>query len=312
MKKSVLRFSSILILLLLLWNPPLAYRGARDGLLLWADVVLPTLLPFMLCSNAIVAIDAIHILTFPFQYLLTYSFRLSKTGSYVLVSGLLCGYPMGAKTCREFVDSGKITSKEGAYLLSICNHPSPMFLLGFAAPKLFGIIPVWLLLVCVYLPILPVAMLSRFFYGIDKPQKSLPYSKEQELSFDESLMNSFDVMVKIGGYIMLFSIVASYIRLLPIKNLVLRSLLLGFIEITTGIQAISGDTAGIMSALLITGVTAFGGMSGIFQTKSVISGSCNLKNAGLSIRHYVAWKAVHTVLSCILFILLTYFLPALQ
>ena len=51
-------------------------------------------------------------------------------------------------------------------------------------------------------------------------------------------------------------------------------------------------------ALLIIGSAAFGGCSGIFQTKSV------LKNAGLSIRHYMLWKLMHSGLSCILFYVL--------
>ena len=52
---------------------------------------------------------------------------------------------------------------------------------------------------------------------------------------------------------------------------------------------------GSMGALLIIGSAAFGGFSGIFQTKSV------LKNAGLSIRHYMLWKMLHSALSCLIF-----------
>ena len=70
MKKSILGYLSVLCLLMLLFNPGLALEGARQGILLWGNVVLPTLLPFMICSGVIVALDAIHILTGPFKPIL--------------------------------------------------------------------------------------------------------------------------------------------------------------------------------------------------------------------------------------------------
>lgn len=303
MKKSIFRFSSVIVLLLLLWNPPLACKGAGNGLLLWAQVVLPTLLPFMICSNVIVALNAIGLLTYPFRPLLTSFFHLSGAGSYVLVSGLLCGYPMGAKTCSEFLNAGKISQGEARYLLAICNHPSPMFLLGYVMAMLpKGSSPL-LLMLALYLPILPIAQLARHWYhaadGTGEPDPAARGS----WSFDDMLMGSFEVMVKIGGYIMLFSILAAYLMLLPLKSSAVKAVILGFVEITTGIQAISSAIPGSMAALFIIVTAAFGGLSGIFQTKSVLVRSQDAKNAGLSIRHYVIWKGIHAALSGILFLI---------
>ena len=298
MKKSFFRFCSVAVLCVLLLSPAAATQGAQNGLVLWATVVLPTLLPFMICSNVIVALDAIHILTFPFRGFLRNFLKLSDAGSYILVSGLLCGYPMGARNCSDFLDGERITKAEARYLLSICNHPSPMFLLGYAASELPGAVPVWMLMAAVYLPVVLIAWLSRKLYGIQTVSPSLPYSREAQLTFDESLMDSCEVMVKIGGYIMLFSILVFYITELPLHNPAGKAALLGFVEITTGIRAISSSIPSMAGGMWIAAATAFGGLSGIFQTKSVI------KNAGLSIRHYVAWKAVHSLLSAAIFILL--------
>lgn len=316
MKKSIFRISSIAVLLLLLWNPPLACKGAENGLLLWAQVVLPTLLPFMICSNVIVALNAIDILTLPFRPLLKSFFRLSGAGSYVLVSGLLCGYPMGAKTCSEFLNAKTITPEEARYLLAICNHPSPMFLLGYVMAMLPGDFSPLLLLLSLYLPILPVSLLARSWYhaGSDDDHKT-PIHKAS-WSFDDMLMGSFEVMVKIGGYIMLFSILAAYLTMLPIHSSGVKAVLLGMVEITTGIQAISSAIAGDAASFFIIISAAFGGLSGIFQTKSVLcsnkSGDNGIynKNAGLSIRHYIMWKGIHAFLSALIFLILkTWFLP---
>lgn len=298
MKKSLFRLLSVGALILLLLSPKAAYEGARNGLLLWGSVVLPTLLPFMICSNIIVALNAIRLLVFPVKGLLRRFFFLSDAGSYVLISGLLCGYPMGARNVSDFLDQKRISEKEGRYLLAICNHPSPMFLLGYAASHLPKAVPPWLLLASVYLPLFPVSLAARRVYGIRKACSSLPVNEERASSFDDSLMDSCEVMVKIGGYIMLFSILVLYIIRLPFGGLKQKAVLLGLVEITTGIEAIGNTFPGLNGGIWIGAAAAFGGLSGIFQTKSVI------KNAGLSIRHYVAWKAFHCLLTILIFILL--------
>lgn len=306
MKKSFFRFCSVAILCLLLLSPATAAQGAKNGLLLWAGVVLPALLPFMICSNVIVALNAIRLLILPFRFLLRHFFKLSDAGGYILISGLLCGYPMGARNCSDFLDEERITAAEAGYLLSICNHPSPMFLLGFAALKLPGGVPVWLFLASVYLPILLLAPISRRFYGIGECPPALPLKPASRISFDESLLSTCDVMVKIGVYIMLFSILALYLIRLPIHQPAGKAVLLGFVEITTGIQTVSEALPSLSGGMWIAAAASFGGLSGIFQSKSVI------KNAGLSIRHYTAWKAVHSLLTALCFILLAWWirLPA--
>lgn len=308
MKKSILGILSVLCLLMLLFNPQLALEGARQGLILWGNVVLPTLLPFMICSGLIVAMDAIHILTGPFQPLLSGILRLSDQGSYVLMSGLLCGYPMGAKNASDFLDSGRISQAEGRYLLAIANHPSPMFVLGYIMAQI-ALIPntgkacsSWVVALSLYLPVIPISILARFCYHYKKQPYLHTDIKTNELpfSFDSHIMSSLETMTKIGGYIMLFSILALYLAVFPFPlPPLVRPALLGAVEITTGIQAITQTVPGQMGALLIIGSAAFGGFSGICQTKSV------LKNAGLSIRHYMLWKALHCFLSCIFFYILT-------
>ena len=284
MKKSIGGVLSVLCLLMLLFNPGLALEGARQGLVLWGNVVLPTLLPFMICSGVIVAMDAIHILTGPFNPILSGILSLSDQGSFCLMSGLLCGYPMGAKTTSDFLDQGRLSVQEGKYLLAISNHPSPMFVLGYVMaqialiPSMASPCPLWAVLSALYLPILPISILARccYHYNRQTREEACPLAaqtapeKAAGFSFDTHMMSCFETMVKIGGYIMLFSI-------------------------PTGIQMIASSVPGRMGALLIIGSAAFGGFSGIFQTKSV------LKNAGLSIRHYMLWKMLHSALSCLIF-----------
>lgn len=307
MKKSISGLLAVFCLFLLLLKPSLALEGARQGLLLWADTVLPTLLPFMICSGLIVAFDAVHLLTRPLSPLLKGLLGLSDQGGYVLVCGLLCGYPMGARTASEFTDSLRISPAEGRCLLAVSNHPSPMFVLGYIGSLISQVMPgcpLWLLLLCLYLPILPLSLLARKLYAEksgSREQAFLPGASSAPFSFSRHMMDCVETMVLIGGYIMLFSILSLYLKSLPFPDSLplLLPALLGLVEITTGIEAIAASVPGPAGAMLILGSAAFGGICGLFQTKSVI------KNAGLSIRHYILWKILHSGLSCILFYVLT-------
>ena len=308
MKKSVslpslfLRFLSVFFLFLLLADPAAAAQGAKNGLVLWGMVVVPALFPFMLCSAAVVGAGGVPWLTKPLAPVCSRILHLSGNGTYVLLCGLLCGYPMGAKTCWEFYRDGRISLSEARRLLAFSNHPSPMFLAGYAAGQI-GLVqgldtpfPAWRLFLCVYLPILPLAALSEKIYGgsrsFSPKQDEQSAGRPLPFSMDNAAVSCAETMVKIGVYIMMFSILALYGSKIPFSNPVCRGLLLGGIEMTTGIQAVALTVPGPEAPLLIVMAAAFGGLSGVFQTKSVI-GPGGRKNAGLSIRHYVLWKLAH-------------------
>ncbi len=377
-------WASVLVLILMLTHPALTLAGARRGLMLWAQTVLPTLLPFMIASNVLVAAGGLPILMTPLRPVFSGLFALTDEGGYVLACGLLCGCPMGAKTCAEFLEQGRITPAQARYLLAISNHPSPMFVLSYLASHLSPTVPVAAVLLSLYLPVLPLAALARRIYRPEAELHSYPAGRQSfrtenaaqesasvsapgnnfrqatqteaaSASFDTTMMRSAEVMVRIGGYIMLFSILAAFLEDIPALPPILRAVFLGAVEITTGISAISQATGGPLNGLLITAVTAFGGLSGIMQTRSVISVTdesetaenmpagkyernitgalpaaktrqsttgavptakyrhgitgaqpAAKENAGLSIRHYILWKLLHTLTACLLYSCLQY------
>ena len=98
-------------------------RAHETVLLLWFHTVLPTLLPFMLCSSAIVAFGAVPAITRPLAPLFS-RLSLSENGSYALMAGILCGYPMGPKTAADFLAEEEISTEEARYLLAVSAWPS--------------------------------------------------------------------------------------------------------------------------------------------------------------------------------------------
>lgn len=303
--------SSVLILLLCFSS--LSLEGARKGLLLWYQTVLPTLLPFMICINLLVSLEAVGILTAPFCPIFQKFFGLSRSGSFILLCGILCGYPMGAKNCSDFLDQNCISKEEAKCLYAVSSFPSPMFLAGYMMNQantngLF--VPLWKMAASIYLPAIPLFFLAARIYHFHPLHLSsqLPAAKKKEncrqksvaspsqpsLPLDEALMSSIEVMVKIGGYIMIFSILSAFIQKLPLPGKILPALLISAAEMTTGIEYASSHLSGLTKAVFICASGTFGGFSGVFQVKSVT------KNAGLSSRHYILWKTAHSLSASIL------------
>ena len=344
---------SILILGLLLAFPTLAVEGAAAGLLLWFNVVLPTLAPFMICTRMISVLGAERLLIRPFYPLIHGLLGFSEPGAYVLLCGLLCGYPLGARLCAEKLRNKELSLAEARCLLATANHPSPMFLLGFVnrqvirvfehaqlpsslylpSPSSFSHSP-WLIPLCLYLPVIPLSFLARHFYQFERFEKqdSQDSQKSQNLqeylqeyrkpssdtsgasgvSVEDAIFSTAHTMVLIGGWIMLFSILAKWVQTIPCFSPSIKAILGGIAEITTGIPLLCSafSEKKTLCLILVTGCVAFGGGSGIFQTRSVLL--VKQKNAGLSIRHYILWKALHALLAAGTLIFLLWLLPELE
>ena len=302
-----LLFKSILLFLLLL--SMLIYSndvtaGARSGLLLWYQSVVPALFPFMVLSGMIVAQGSILTLMTPIHAVFKHLLPLSKEGCYVLVTGLLCGYPMGAKTCADFVSEGRISIREGKYLLAICSHPSPMFILGYVYPFFKDSISISKLLFAVYSPLVLLAVIGKCIYYqnrgdslCDFPsvfQNQLHSSDISSTSTDETILSSIEILCKIGGYLMIFSICAGFLNKFVQLPDFLRATGISILEMTTGIRELANISAAYDTFPVGAAAVSFGGLSGIFQTNAVLNSA---KKAGLSVRPYIIWKLLHASLS---------------
>ena len=131
MKSYLFPFSVLLLFLTMLLFPAPVLKGASDGLLLWFHTVLPTLLPFILVCDLMLHTRAIHWIARIGNRLFSRLFRTSSYGSFSILAGFLCGYPIGAKVTTDLLLSGLISRSEACYLLSFCNNTSPMFVISF-------------------------------------------------------------------------------------------------------------------------------------------------------------------------------------
>lgn len=164
MKKRITILTICLLLAFLLAFPKEALAAAREGLGLWLDTLLPTLLPFLILTGILLRTDGITRIVQPIAPFFKVLTGLSGEGAYAFVLGLLCGYPMGAKLTADLYHAGKINRQESEYLLTCCNNPSPAFLVTYVGQIcLEGKVPVGFLVGILFLSDMTCMCFFRFF-----------------------------------------------------------------------------------------------------------------------------------------------------
>ena len=117
------------LLALLFLYPQAAMQGVREGLSLWANAVLPALLPFFVLTSLLLEGGMLRLLA-PLAAPLCRLFRIPREAGGVLLSGWLSGAPNGARLAASLAKRGDLTGPEASRLLSAATVTSPLFLVG--------------------------------------------------------------------------------------------------------------------------------------------------------------------------------------
>lgn len=311
MKKKLLFAGTCFLLLFLLANPGPALFAARNGLSLWLNTLLPTLLPFLILTGLLLHIQLpLKIPTSGIRLCQTL-FGLSPWGMYSFLFGKLLGFPIGAKLAADLTYTGKISRQEGEYLLAFCSNPSLAFLLTFLGQTcLKGRYPARDLLFPLFLADLCCMLFFRFFvykgctaadHMWPDPDAIAEKKTSQVCStgalLDVCIMNGFETITRLGGYILLFSVLSPCFSQCPLIPDTFKEILLCIMELTTGLNRIASSNLPERTIYLAAmTLSSFGGLCVAAQTKSVLDGR-------LSFFPYASAKCLSTILTlCILLI----------
>lgn len=294
----------MLFILFILIYPADCVAAAANGLVLWYENILPALLPFTIFSNILIQSGYLNDIIRVCSPFLGRLFFHHPQAAYPIVAGFLFGFPIGSKTTADLLRQGQLTVREADILCAMCNNISPVFVSSYLLSASLGLSGwTWMTYAVLYLPPL--------FGGLFllRRQKALPAKKNtasrSNLNFqiiDAGIMNGFETLAKLGGYIILFAILAQMTTLLPISSPIVKCILIGFTEITNGIAYTARQNLEFRLAYpFMMAYTAFGGLSGFAQTASMV------KDTGFSMLPYLKIKLLGTALSFGLALLLVQF-----
>ena len=291
--------------------------AAKSGLYLWANAVLPSLLPFFIATELLNYTDITNLCGKLLSPIMRPLFNVPGEGAIALIMGIISGYPVGAKIVANLKSQHLCTDVEAERLIAFTNNSGPLFIVGTVGIGLFYNSKVGLILLITH--ILACLTTGFIFRWWKTKQEKLYRSNEYSLNssnitlynlgeiLSKSILNAINSVLMVGGFIVLFFIIISMLhssRLLDVFSNCLQligipySISIGFfsglIEVTSGLSFICNQDIGIYSQLpLCAFVLGFGGISVSLQVLSIIS------KAHISFKPYIFGKILQAFFACI-------------
>lgn len=274
------------LLFLLLLFPDSSMQGARDGLLLFGNSVLPALLPFFVLSSLLAQSGLFRSLGLAGR-LLGLPFRLGGAAGSVLPLCLLTGVPNSARLTAELCRQGLMHEEEAARLLAAGVLTGPLFLIGTAGALLGS--PA--LGAFVYVVQLLCALLNGLLWrGYGKkgatpaPKRSGPAPSPFQ-TLPKALSDSCSAILLVGCAVCFFASLARLLADLGFMDALASALsglfprqavsplVSGALEVSIGCKAVCLASLPLGLRLsLLCGLAGFGGFSILCQSACFLQG----------------------------------------
>ncbi|MBR3998639.1 MAG: hypothetical protein IKI93_09905, partial [Clostridia bacterium] len=257
----------LLLSVLLLVREDVISRAAIDALSLAVKGVIPSLFPYMVLSGITVKLGLADGLgkIIPMKL-----FGLPGCASPVLITGLMCGFPVGASASRVLRDSGRITDEEAARLCALSSHVSPAFYAGVVGPlfssEAFG----WYLFFCGILFALLFGIVTGRKKNVSSDEYHQSASKLSPMSaFCTSVTDACSSCLAVTGFIVFFRGLSACISSVVPWAEPFAAVLF---EFSGGV--VYASSAGGMKGCALAGFAAgFSGFSVLAQIASCLSGT---------------------------------------
>lgn len=322
-----LSFFFILILMIVFSNE--SYNAAKNGLNIWFNTVLPSLLPFFIGTELLIGLGVVNFIGVLLEPIMYPLFKVPGTGSFAYAMSITSGYPIGTKITSELRNKNMCSKEEGQRLLAFCSTSGPLFMIGAVAVGMFhNPLLGWVIVISHYLGSIITGLSFRNYHSSKKPsvQKTkvenpfiaLVEARKKDgrkfgILLGDVVKDSFQSLLTIGGFIIFFSVLINLLSITKvfdvfailldpifsvfnISNETIRGLLSGILEITNGINIISLSTDSlIIKGVLVSFIIGWGGFSIHAQAISFIS------KTDLKISLYLIAKVFHGVFSSVFF-----------
>ncbi len=295
-------------------NPAIYITSCLNGIIVWATVVLPALLPFMFFTKTLTELGVAEILATKFK-LFPKIFKVPSVAVYVFVLSILSGYPVGAKIVADLYESGNITKEEAYKITTFTSNSGPMFILGSVGIGMFANKKLGIIILISHIL---GALINGLVYRNHK-EKNLEKNKKiivkNNLSLGELMWNTVNSVLIIGGFIALFFVIIEILNNLhifsPISNLfssifncnsnIFNAIFNGIFEITRGCLDISKlGLNEFFSGLLCTFIISFGGLATAMQAFVF------LKKFDMRFSFFIKQKITHAIFASIISIIILF------
>lgn len=282
---------STFIIIIMILDSRTALQGAKDGLALCLNTVIPSLFPFFVFSAIIntVLIGKSPRFIRPLGRLCGLPFGAES----ILLLGLVGGYPVGAQTIMEAYKQGAVPASTARRMLGFCNNAGPAFIFGLVSTFFTDALAPWSLWL--------IQIISAVFVGILLPEKEsfdVCLSGNTYITLPQALHQSLRITSIVCGWVILFRVILSFCSrwFLWMASPIGSTIFTGILELSNGCCALSSIENPGIRFVAASGFLSFGGICVCMQTASVV------EDLGLTV--YLKGKLLQTLISVFLSALL--------
>ena len=197
-------------------------NATKNGLLLFANSILPSLLPFFIATELLGHTSIVYHLGKLLNPIMRPVFNVPGEGAFPLLMGIISGYPTGAKIVSDLKEKQICTTIECERLIAFTNNSGPLFIVGSVGSALFNNTKIGFLLLFTHiLSCISVGFLFRFwkrkedkFYrsSTSETQAKLVNINNLGEIIGISIKKAISTIVMIGGFVVLFSVINSMLE----------------------------------------------------------------------------------------------------
>lgn len=274
--KKIGAFLCIISLILTLVFSMATITGMKNGIKICLYTLVPSFFPFLLITNIMLKYDLVKYISCIFAPVFKKLFHVSADGSFVIIMGFTCGYPMGVKTAHDLFHAGKISQNEFVHLIKFCNNPSLSFTVNYVCYSLLdNNCNILKILIYVYGASIITGIISGLSisqnatYIINTNYKTTIENTSQNVNI---FLASTKTLIIISSYVLIFSMLTEFIKLLCFNNSLNYDIIIVLTEITNGLNYFSAShtLSDFLPLVIIALIT--GGASITAQTLSFLHG----------------------------------------
>jgi len=291
----------LLLLLIFISQPSASSFHLKRGLVICYETLIPSLFPFMVISEILVRTDISAISSKIFSKPMRRLFGVSGAGVPALILGVVCGFPVGAKTAASLYEKELISKKDAEKLMAFCNIPSAPFMIFAVGDKLFGSRNVGIFLYFnTMIASLLCGIITNAFFGKKSHQVNIITEDNiRTLSaplikiFSDSICAAAGSVINICAYVCFFICgVGTLSEIIPSSQNIISACVFSFFELTSGAVYCSYVEPRELGFVLAAIAAGWSGLSVFFQIYSL---SCT-KQGLLSTKPYIISKLLCSVL----------------